>query len=65
MMFHVIDRDGGLLFSTTAVELATWTMNRLDGADRVERSDGALIATRHRIEGGSVFAWLVRQGWLA
>jgi len=63
-VFIVLDAHGRELLSTPAVEIATWSMNRLDGAASVVTDDGTLIATRHKIEGASVAAWLVRLGWI-
>jgi len=63
-VFLVLDTHGREMLSTPGVEIATWTMNRLDGAASVVTDGGVLIATRRKIEGASVAAWLVRLGWI-
>ena len=61
-LFLVVAADGRELLSTPAAEIATWAMNRIEGAASVVTDGGVLIATRCYIPAESVAAWLVRLG---
>jgi hypothetical protein len=63
VVFLVLDVDGRELLSTPAPEIATWALNRIDGALRVVTDGGVLIATRCYLPAESVSAWLTRLGY--
>ena len=65
MTYFVVDDTGHELYATSAVEQATWVMNRIERATRVVTDSGVLIATRINVAGPTVAAWFVRLGRMA